>query len=242
MVSSDAVVLANAGTLGSRWWKVSYACATNSGCDRHTQAAQAAFLAAQHAHDELYATWNIANGKAIGALTLRLTPQLRHYQTANITAQQLWINLERAFGAPSMSAIFADFKVVMGSKLSGGNPVPEIERMAELFRRLALNNFLIADALQGLMLLAALPPKWDSIAQLFMQRTNLAQALTFPNVRAAITQEYDLRHEAQGSRPFLLSAAARTFPAAATAPTAAAATATRRQEEVLRWMPGEGEE
>ena len=109
-----------------------------------SQAAQAAFQAAQNAHDELYATWNIADSKPIGALTLRLAPQLRHYQTA---AQQLWINLERAFGAPSMSAIFADFKVVMGSKLSGGNPVPEIERMAELFRRLALNNFLIADAL-----------------------------------------------------------------------------------------------
>jgi hypothetical protein len=89
-----------------------------------------------------------------------------------------------------MSAIFADFKVVMGSKLSGGNPVSEIERMAELFRRLALNNFPIAEALQGLMLLAALPFKWDSIAQLFMQHTNLAQVLMFTNVRAAITQEY----------------------------------------------------
>src|SRR5882757_5638509 len=93
-----------------------------------------------------------------------------------------------------MSAIFSDFKIVMSSKLSRGNPVSEIERMAELFGRLALNQFPIADAMQGLMLLAALPPKWDSIAQLFMQRQNLAQALTFTNVRAAVIQEFERAH------------------------------------------------
>jgi len=76
----------------------------------------------------------------------------------------------------------------MGSKLSGGNPVPEIKHIAELYRCLALNNFPIADSLQGLMLLAALPNKWDSIAQLFMQCSNLAQVLMFANVRAAIIQ------------------------------------------------------
>jgi len=36
-----------------------------------SQAAQAAFLAAQHAHDELYAAWNIVDSKAIGALSTR---------------------------------------------------------------------------------------------------------------------------------------------------------------------------
>jgi hypothetical protein len=156
-----------------------------------SQAAHTAHQTAFEAYEAAYAAWNRDDSKSLGAITLRLAPQLRHYRTATVTARQLWTNLERTFGAPSMSAIFTDFEVVMGSKLSGGNPVSEIERMAELFRRLALNNFPIAEALQGLILLAALPSKWDSIAQLFMQRTNLGQVLTFTNVRAAITQEYE---------------------------------------------------
>jgi hypothetical protein len=155
------------------------------------QAARDAYAAAHAVYQTEYATWYQLDSRAMGALTLRLAPQLRHYRTPNITVRALWVNLERAFGAPSMSAIFSDFKVVMGIKLSGGNPVPEIERMAELFGRLASNNLPVAEPFPGLILLAALPPKWDSVAQLFMQRTNLQQQLTFANVRAAITQEYE---------------------------------------------------
>jgi len=167
---------------------------------------------AMAAHRIEYNAWNLADNKALGAITLRLAPQLRHYRTANITARQIWTNLERAFGAPSMSAIFADFRIVMGSKLSGGNPVPEIERIAELYGRLALNNFPIADSLQGLMLLAALPNKWDSIVQLFMQRSNLAQVLTFSNVRAAIIQEYERSHRPVDRSANKLSAVKRKGP------------------------------
>jgi hypothetical protein len=155
------------------------------------QAAQEAFAEAQVVYTTEFTTWNPMDSKAMGALTLCLAPQLRYYRTPNITAHALWISLEHTFGAPSMSAIFSDFKVVLRIKLSGGNPVPEIERMAELFGRLALNNLLVAEPFPGFILLAALPPKWDSIAQLFMQRTNLQQQLTFANVRAAITQEYE---------------------------------------------------
>jgi len=63
--------------------------------------------------------------------------------------------------------------------------------MATLFSRLAANTMAIPDSLQGLVLLAALPAKWDSIAQLFMQRPNIAQQLTFANVQAAIVAEYE---------------------------------------------------
>jgi len=157
-------------------------------------AQQEAYDNAMADYQVAYDAWNLADNKALGAITLHLAPQLQHYRTANITARAIWTNLERAFGAPSMSTIFADFRIVMGSKLSGGNPVPEIERIAELYGRLALNNFPIADSLQGLMLLAALPNKWDSIAQLFMQRSNLAQVLTFSNVQVAIIQEYERSH------------------------------------------------
>ena len=147
--------------------------------------------AAQKQYDEDFKQWNTADNKAIGAITLRIAANLRHHRATGQTSRTFWSNLKTAFGSTSMSAIYADYKQVIGLRLSGGNPVPEMERMAELFGRLAANNFTIPDALQGLTLLAAIPAKWDSVAQLFMQRSNLASALTFANVRETITQEYE---------------------------------------------------
>jgi hypothetical protein len=143
------------------------------------------------AYNVAYAAWNTLDNKAIGAITLCIAPSLRHYRTANQTAHTFWGNLRTAFAAPSMSSIYADFKAVINTMLSGGNPIPEIKCIAELFNRLAGNNFTIAANLQGLILLAALPSKWDSVVQLFMQRDNLGMQLTFPNIRTAITNEYE---------------------------------------------------
>jgi hypothetical protein len=155
------------------------------------------------AYNVAYVAWNTADNKAI---TLCVAPSLRHYRTANQSARTFWGNLRTAFQATSMSSIYADFKAVINSKLSGGNPIPEIERIATLFNRLAGNNFTIAANLQGLILLAALPNKWDSVAQPFMQCDNLGTQLTFPNVQTAITNEYKHSNRPVDSSTWKLSA------------------------------------
>jgi len=151
------------------------------------------------------------DNKALGAIVLRLATHLRHHRgdTARIT----WENLKGQFGATSVSASFADFKNAISLKLSGGNPIPEIERMATLFGRLSDNELEVSDNMEALILLAALPTKWDSVAQLFMQRTNLRRDLTFENVRLAIMQEYE-RHgkPADRSNAHKLSAVKRKGP------------------------------
>jgi len=132
---------------------------------------------AMEAYRTAAAKWSAADDRAMGAITLHLAPQLQHY--CAVTARATWGNLQTAFGRTSMSAVYADFKQVLNTKLSGGNPVPELELMATLFGRLQSNDLRIPNPLQGLMLLAAMPSKWDSVAQLFMQRTDLRNALTF---------------------------------------------------------------
>jgi len=127
------------------------------------------------AYNAAYVAWNTADNKAIGAITLRVAASLRHYRSANQTACTFWGNLKTAFGAASMSAVYADFKLVINTKLSGGNPVPEMERLATLFDHLSTNNLIIAASLQGLILLAALPSKWDSVVQLSCSATTLRQ-------------------------------------------------------------------
>jgi len=101
---------------------------------------------------------------------------------------------------------------VINVKLSGGNPVPEMERMATLFGHLATNNLTITPSLQGLILLAALPNKWDNVVQLFMQCTDLTTSLTFVNVRTAIKQEYERAGQPVDSSARKLSAVKRKGP------------------------------
>jgi hypothetical protein len=143
------------------------------------------------AYNAAYTAWNVADNKATGAITLRISASLRHYCAANQSARTFWGNLKTAFGAALMPAVYADFKQVINIKLSGGNPVPKMEWMVTLFNRLATNNLSLTARLQGLMLLAALPNKWDNVAQLFMQCTDLSTSLTFANVRTAVKQEYE---------------------------------------------------
>jgi hypothetical protein len=103
----------------------------------------------------------------------------------------MWMTLKATFSAPTVSALYADFKQILATKLSGNNPIPEIERLATLFGCLNGTTLRLSENLQAMILLAALPPKWDSVVQMFFQRTNLAAALTFPNVRKAIIFEYE---------------------------------------------------
>jgi len=124
-------------------------------------------------YNDAYAKWNIADNKATGVITLRIAASLRHYCSANQSARTFWGNLKTAFGAASMPAVYVDFKQVINIKLSGRNPVPEMEHMATLFGHLATKSLTITASLQGLILL------------------DLTTSLTFANIRTAIKQEYE---------------------------------------------------
>jgi hypothetical protein len=141
------------------------------------------------AYHMLYAPWKRDNSKALSAITLRLAAQLWHHLSGS--AYTTWATLKENFGERTVSAFYADFKQILAMKLSGGNPIPEIERLATLLGRLGDTPIELPETLQAMILLAALPPKWDSVAQLFFQCANLATALTLPNVRKAIIQEYE---------------------------------------------------
>jgi hypothetical protein len=149
-------------------------------------------MAAYHA---AMISWKRENSKALGTITLRIASHLRHHLSEK-TAYLAWQSLKQNFGDWSVSAYYLDFKVILATKLSGGNPILEMERLMTLLGRLEDTPIELTETLQVMILLAALPPKWDTIAQLFFQHTNLAQALTFVNIRKAIIQEYE-RHDRQ---------------------------------------------
>jgi hypothetical protein len=99
--------------------------------------------------------------------------------------------LKGVFSTPTVSALYVDFKHILALPSSlGGNSIPKIERLTTLLGHLNNTSLQLSDTLQAMILLAALPPKWDSVVQLYFQCNNLATTVIFPNRRKTIIQEY----------------------------------------------------
>jgi hypothetical protein len=117
------------------------------------------------AYNTAFAIWKKENSKSSGAITLHVAAHLRHHISPS--AYATWTTLKKTFGAPTISALYVDFKHILATKLSGGNPIPEIEHLATLLGHLNNTPLQLSDTLQVMILLTTLPSKWDSIAQLF---------------------------------------------------------------------------
>ena len=200
----------------------------------------AAYNAALAAYNAALAIWKKENSKAQGIITLRVAAHLRHHILES--AHQTWTTLRRTFGAPPVSALYADFKHILAAKLSGGNPIPEIERLATLLGRLNNTPLQLSETLQAMILLAALPPKWDSVAQLYLSAHKPChyphvperQKSDHPGVRTPWSAfrpkcEQTLCGETQGSRPRSSSAAAAGRPSNSLAPPHSSSILPRRK-------------
>jgi hypothetical protein len=86
------------------------------------------------AYTMLLTTWRKQNMRALSTITLCLAPQLRHH--LEDTARLMWTMLKQQFGEHTVSTYYSDFKAIMSSKLSGGNPITEMEHLTILFGHL----------------------------------------------------------------------------------------------------------
>ena len=66
-----------------------------------------------------------------------------------------------------------------------------MQRLLTLFERLCANGMAISDPIQGMMMLCALPAKWENVAMVYLQGVNALANVTFATVRDAIMVEYE---------------------------------------------------
>ena len=136
------------------------------------------------------ATWDEAGEQAQGILGLHLSPNLCTHLGA--TSALSWANLDNAFRQLGIGSIYADLQAALHVKISGGqNPQVEMQQMLTLFERLCANSMAVSDPIQGMMLLNALPAKWDNIAMVYLWGQNVLANVTFAAVRDAIMVEYE---------------------------------------------------
>jgi hypothetical protein len=110
--------------------------------------------------------WSNHDDQAIGLIQLRLFDNL--YNKVGATSYRTWKNSEESFGTSGPTMIHTDFKKAISFKLTSANPAPEIASLFTLFAHLKANKAELSD--QVMLLIEALPAKWDLLASAYMHK------------------------------------------------------------------------
>ena len=94
--------------------------------------------------------------------------------------------------------IFADFKALTTFRLSGSNPTPEISKMIILLERLRANHCQFSEFVQMMLLLSALPQKWDHLASVYIQETKV-ENFSLVSLREQIIGEWERSNAGRAS-------------------------------------------
>ena len=136
---------------------------------------------------------------ANGAIELRCSLNIRDLigNTSNAT----WTALSTVFGATGVSRLFRDFKAVTQFRFSGTqHPAAEISRFNTHNQRLVASGVTLLGYILGMLLLGALPSKWDHVAAIYLQGKTAHTAIDYTKVRNAIIVEYDRTGTVGGSQ------------------------------------------
>ena len=134
--------------------------------------------------------WTLSDSMANGAIELRCSLNIQDLIAATSTAT--WTALSTAFGATGVSRLFGDFKAVTQFRFSGTqHPAAEISRFNTHNQRLVASGVTLNDYILGMLLLGALPSKWDHVAAIYLQGKTVHTDISYTEVHNAIVAEFD---------------------------------------------------
>ena len=136
------------------------------------------------------AKWTLSDLMANSAIKLRCSLNIR--DLIRNTSALTWTALSTAFGATGVSCLFGDFKAVTQFHFSGTqHPVAEISCFNTHNQRLVASGVTLSGYILGMLLLGALPSKWDHVAAIYLEGKTAHTTIDYTEVRNAIIVEYD---------------------------------------------------
>ena len=120
----------------------------------------------------------------LGNITLHLSPALQQCLLPNQTTEDLWDWLKNQYATPSIPTCYRDLKEALSIRLNPTkHPGPQIDRMVVVFNRIAQTitsgsitvDLTINPVLQGLIVMAAIPPKWEHHVSIICAGNDLAE-------------------------------------------------------------------
>ena len=134
--------------------------------------------------------WDKQNTIAIGTLVLRTKENIQQDIIDLPTSSKVWTTLKDCYGTPSSMSIYKDFKETLTIRINpASHPGPQIDRMAAAFAHLSATNMAIPAQVQTMILLAALPQKWEFIVPIVTTNYDL-EDLEFSNACDAVIDQY----------------------------------------------------
>ena len=137
--------------------------------------------------------WTLSDSMANGKIELRCSLNIRDLIAVTSAAMwTAWTALSNAFGATGVSRLFRDFKAVTQFCFSGTqHPAAEISRFNTHNQHLVASGVTLSGYILGMLLLGALPSKWDHVAAIYLQGKTAHTDIDYTEVRNAIIAEYD---------------------------------------------------
>ncbi|KAF5379262.1 hypothetical protein D9757_010704 [Collybiopsis confluens] len=138
--------------------------------------------------------WQRYDDMAQGAIQMRLPNNIARV-IMDDTSKETWDTIKAQYGTTGSAGKFAIFRQAISFTIfDNTNPTTPIANLMGLFSRLDELQVDFSDAIQAMIILAALPPSWDSFCATMLAGTaGLSPALLIPS----ISDEY--RHRQSGS-------------------------------------------
>jgi len=139
------------------------------------------------------------NLKALGNIQLRLHHSIAYKYKEEKSAGSLWLALKAAYGKTGISAIYSEFKQAMDLRIpDNADPSLQIDKFTTHFGRLSEQRVEIEDHVQGMILLAKLPPSMDFLAHLICQEAEITDLLV-AKIRKSMLLNWEQR--SSGKQP-----------------------------------------
>ena len=134
--------------------------------------------------------WDRMDNMAIGHMTLRLSASIQEEVSSLNTAFSIWDHLEDCYGKATPTTIYKDFKEALSVHLhTDQNPSPSMDKMAACFQCLTSAEVDIPEQIKVMMLLTALPQKWEMLVSIVTQQCNL-DTIKFVDVHDTVLAQF----------------------------------------------------
>jgi gag-polypeptide of LTR copia-type len=135
------------------------------------------------------ADWDKIDLQVKSMISMRLSSNLRTH--IGTTSAAMWTSLEQCYGISHFTEIYKDYELAHSIRLTTGeNSGIWIQKIWTILERLWANICVLSNYLQGMLLLKAIPKKWDTVAQLYCNGMQMAN-ITFDGVQDAIMAEFE---------------------------------------------------
>ena len=138
-----------------------------------------------------FKAWKSANQKALANIILRVNSTIRVDLGTLTIANTVWNRLKTYFDVIQPTTVFKDFKEAISIRIDvNQHPLPQINKLQASVHRLTTNGVAIPEIIQAMLLLSALPPKWEMLISILCTNHQIS-SLQIKHVCEAVMAQWE---------------------------------------------------